>query len=183
MRRAVSKPGDPENGCRPGVRPCPTAKAKRKKIKSNRNSGETKKTNAKRDPDNRDGLGEKAAQIPIRATLIASNCCEALGITGRGYTPVLALCRALVGAGHDPRRPLHAYRGHVLALVVRSIGDGARLRVATHGVGFEGIPECTGGAPVRQNGPSVAGQRTDDARVCATACQRSVSGRGTGRHR
>jgi hypothetical protein len=42
---------------------------------------------------------------------------------------LLALCRALVTAGHDPNRPLHAYRGGVLCLCVRSIGEGARLTV------------------------------------------------------
>jgi hypothetical protein len=66
---------------------------------------------------------------PIRATLTGSNCCEALGITARGYAPVLDLCRALVKAGHEPRRPLHAYRGDVLALRVRSIGKGAKLTI------------------------------------------------------
>jgi hypothetical protein len=85
-----------------------------------------KKTNGNRDPDNHVSPG---AQIPIRATLVGSNCCEALGITARGYAPVLDLCRALVKADHDPRRPLHAYRGDVLALKVRSIGEGARLTV------------------------------------------------------
>jgi hypothetical protein len=66
---------------------------------------------------------------PIRATLLGSNRCEALGFTGRGHSPVFALCRALVAAGHDPRRSLHAYRGEVLALKVPSIGEGARLTV------------------------------------------------------
>jgi hypothetical protein len=42
---------------------------------------------------------------------------------------VFALCRALVTAGHDPNRPLHAYRGDVLCLRVRSIGEGARLTI------------------------------------------------------
>jgi hypothetical protein len=74
------------------------------------------------------GHDSPGAQIPIRATLRGSNFCEALGITARGYAPVLDLCRALVKAGHDPRRPLHAYRRDVLALKVRSIG-GARLTV------------------------------------------------------
>ena len=41
---------------------------------------------------------------------------------------MLALCRRLVEAGHDPARPLHAYRGDVLALAVTSIGLGARIR-------------------------------------------------------
>jgi hypothetical protein len=98
-------------------------------VSSDRISGDTKKTNGKRDPDNREDLGEESAQIPICATLFGSNCCEALGITARGSAPVLALCRALVAAGHDPRRPLHAGRGHVLALKVRSIGEGAKLAV------------------------------------------------------
>jgi hypothetical protein len=49
---------------------------------------------------------------------------------------VLALCRALVGAGYDPGRPLHVYRHRTLALTVRSIGEGARLRVSAHGTGF-----------------------------------------------
>jgi hypothetical protein len=67
--------------------------------------------------------------VPIRATLVGSKRCEALGLTGHGYAPVLTLCRALVAAGHDPRRPLHAYREDVLTLKVRSIGEGAKLIV------------------------------------------------------
>jgi hypothetical protein len=102
-------------------------------------------------------LSKHSAQVPIRATLVGSDCCEALGVTARGSAPVLALCRVLVAAGHDPRRSLHVFRGEVLALVVRSIGDGAGLRVATHGVGFERIPECTGGSRVQQNGQGVPG--------------------------
>jgi hypothetical protein len=94
--------------------------------RSNSGSGDTRKTDGKRDSNNHVSLG---AQIPIHATLIGSNCCEALGITARGYAPVLELCRALVAAGHDPRRSLHAYRGEMLALKVPSIGEGARLTV------------------------------------------------------
>jgi hypothetical protein len=105
----------------------------------------------------RAGLHEKPAQVPICATLSGSNRCEALGITKRGSAPLLALRRALMAAGHDPSRPLHAYRDDVLALWVRSIGDGARLRLASHGVGFERLPECTGGSRVRQNGQGVLG--------------------------
>lgn len=65
---------------------------------------------------------------PIRADL-SGNTCTALGITARGAAPVLALCRKLVVAGHDPTTPLHAYRGDMLALRVRSIGEGAGLTV------------------------------------------------------
>jgi hypothetical protein len=91
----------------------------------------------------------------IRAELKGSNRCEALGITAHGSTPVLALCRALIEAGHDPRRPLHVYRAQLLTLAVRSIADGARL--ATHGVGFERTPGCTGGAPAPQDAPPALG--------------------------
>jgi hypothetical protein len=96
-----------------------------------------------------------SVRFPIRATLIGSDHCEALGITGQGSAPVLALCRALVAAGHDTRRPLHVHRRETLALVVGSIGDGAKLRVATHGIGFERIAKCTGGPPARQIAPTI----------------------------
>lgn len=65
----------------------------------------------------------------FRAELIGSDCCCVLGITARTTTPVLALCRRLVEAGHDPNRPLHAYRGDTLCLRVHSIGKGAQLTV------------------------------------------------------
>ena len=65
----------------------------------------------------------------IFAELIGSNTCTAAGVTVVDHAPVFALCRALVTAGQDPNRPLHAYRGDVLWLCVRSIGEGARLAV------------------------------------------------------
>jgi hypothetical protein len=72
--------------------------------------------------------------VVIEAELTGSTECSARGLTAHGPAPVLALCRALIGASYDPRRPLHVYRGQVLALKVRSIGEGARLTVAdTHG--------------------------------------------------
>ena len=81
-------------------------------------------------PASRGELSQASASLaPIRATLVGSDHSEALGLTGHGYTPVLALCRALLAAGHDARRPLHAYRGDVLALKVCSIGEGAKLIV------------------------------------------------------
>jgi hypothetical protein len=77
--------------------------------------------------------------IPIRATLVGSSRCEAEAITARGNTPVLNLCRVLVEAD-DPNRPLHAYRGHVLALSVHSIGEGARLTVKEDRCGPRFVP-------------------------------------------
>jgi hypothetical protein len=79
----------------------------------------------------------------IRAVIEGAEQCVALGRKVRASAPVLALCRELIAAGHDLGRPLHVYRDGVLALRVRSIGEAARLRVASHGVGFEFDKECT----------------------------------------
>jgi hypothetical protein len=73
-------------------------------------------------------LPTKKAQA-IFAKLIGNNTCMAAGITVVDHAPVLALCRALVTVGQDLNRPLHAYRGDVLCLRVRSIGEGARLTI------------------------------------------------------
>jgi hypothetical protein len=68
-------------------------------------------------------------QLAVRAELTGSDRCSAIGIEVRGAAPVLALCRKLVDAGHDPATPLEAWRGAVLCLRVRSIVAGARLTV------------------------------------------------------
>jgi hypothetical protein len=65
----------------------------------------------------------------VRAELLGDNTAIAAGITARGRAPVLALCRALIEAGHDPNQPLEAYRGDRLCLRLRSIGVAARLTV------------------------------------------------------
>jgi hypothetical protein len=65
----------------------------------------------------------------VRAEIIHSGQCSAENITARGPAPILKLCRLLIKAGFDPGRPLHAYRGDVLSLRVRSIGEGAGLTV------------------------------------------------------
>ena len=64
-----------------------------------------------------------------RAELIGSNTCTACGITVRRHAPVLAMCRRMIEAGHDPSARLEVYRGAVLALTVRSIGEGSQLTV------------------------------------------------------
>ena len=74
-------------------------------------------------------LLQNPSQASISATLIGSSRCAAEGISVQAYGPVLALCRALIEAGHDPGRALHAHRGGVLAVVIRSIGEGAGLTV------------------------------------------------------
>jgi hypothetical protein len=71
-----------------------------------------------------------AGQGAVRAQLLGSSQATAHGVTVSGRNaPVLALCRALIEAGHDPDTPLEAYRGDLLCLRVRSIGEGARLTV------------------------------------------------------
>jgi hypothetical protein len=72
----------------------------------------------------------------ILAELTGSDRCTALGITVNAYAPVLSLCRQLVAAGHDPAMPLDGYRGGVLALQVRSIGEAAGLDINSKGTGF-----------------------------------------------
>ena len=72
---------------------------------------------------------------PLRATIVKSDQCEADGHSMRAYSPVLALCRKLVEAGYDPCRPLHAYRGEIVAIRVRSIGEGASLAVRDNRLG------------------------------------------------
>ena len=91
-----------------------------------------------------------APQAAIRAELLADDRCCALGMTVRHPAPVLALCRLLVEAGHDPATPLEAWRGDVPCLRIRSIGAAAALRIGTHGVGFETLSECTAASPVEE---------------------------------
>src|SRR5262249_30237157 len=54
----------------------------------------------------------------VRAWLTGDDTCSALGITVQSTSPVLALCRKLVDAGHDPATPLDVYRADVRALKI-----------------------------------------------------------------
>jgi hypothetical protein len=63
------------------------------------------------------------------ALLIGSATAIAAGIAVPGHAPVTRLCRRLLEAGYDPALTLEVYRGTVLCLRVRSIGEGARLTV------------------------------------------------------
>jgi hypothetical protein len=74
-------------------------------------------------PDGAEDNPSQLSQQAIRADLIGSDTAVALGLIINSSSPVLALCRALVEAGHDPAIPLEAYRGNVLCLRVRSIGE------------------------------------------------------------
>jgi hypothetical protein len=67
--------------------------------------------------------------IPIHAKIVGTDTCAAEGITAVNNAPVLELCRKLIAAGCDPKRPLQAYRGSTLCLTVSSIAWGARTAV------------------------------------------------------
>jgi len=72
----------------------------------------------------------------IRSELTGSESASACGITVHVSSPVIALCKALVAAGHDPAEPMEAYRGAALALRVRAIGEAAGLKVTAEAAGF-----------------------------------------------
>jgi hypothetical protein len=73
----------------------------------------------------------------IRCELSGSDTAEALGHIVTSSSPVLALCRDLAEAdGCFLHAPLAAFRGPILCLWVRSIGEAARLEVNPHGTGF-----------------------------------------------
>jgi hypothetical protein len=78
----------------------------------------------------------------IRAELSSDSYCTALGLTVRSPSPVLALCRKLIEVStYGSSTPLNAYRGDVLCLQVRSIGEAATLTVDDHGTGFRTASE------------------------------------------
>ncbi len=84
----------------------------------------------------------------IYADLSNDDVCEALGITIKSPSPLLDLCRALVEAGCDPSTPLEAYRGDVLCLRIRSIGEAAKLEIGSDGVGFKPVRKPVTAAPM-----------------------------------
>jgi hypothetical protein len=91
-------------------------------------------------------------QQATRADLIGANICTALGLAINSSSPVLALCRALIEAGHDPATPLEAYRGETLCLSVRSIGEAANIEVnGNTRFTFVGERNRQTAPPMRQN--------------------------------
>lgn len=92
--------------------------------------------------NNRNNAGLQISAV--RAEIINSGECSAEGHSARGHSPVLQLCRLLVAAGHDPARPLHAFRGNMLCLVIRSIGEAAGLEINAHGSRFGKLEGSTG---------------------------------------
>ena len=90
-------------------------------------------------------------QQAIRAQLRGDDTCDACGITVWSSSPVLEICRRLIKGGCDPQRPLWAYRGKTLALIVMSIGQGAQLEIDGHGIGFKQAHERGRGPSVRKS--------------------------------
>jgi hypothetical protein len=93
---------------------------------------------------------QSAQAVSIRAELIGSDCCSALGLVAHGSAPVFALCRKLVDAGDNSATPLEVWRCDTLALTIRSIGEGAKVEVSPRGVGFVHRPDVRGGSHVAQ---------------------------------
>jgi hypothetical protein len=87
----------------------------------------------------------------ILTTLTASDTASACGITVRSSTPGLALCRKLIAVGQDPDQPMQVWRGPVLCLRVRSIGEAAGIEVNGQGTGF--IPSPVRCPPKITNSP------------------------------
>jgi hypothetical protein len=77
-----------------------------------------------------------APSTTLHAQLVRSDTAVAAGITARGTSPVLLLCRKLLAVGHDPATPMQVWRGNTLCLSIRSIDAAAGLRVNTHGTAF-----------------------------------------------
>jgi hypothetical protein len=110
----------------------------------------------------------------IRAELAGVDCCSARGVTAQGQAPVLVLCRLLLEIGCDPATPLDAYRGDVLCLQVRSIGEAAALEINAKGTGF--VARCSvRTAPPVAAGYSAAGS-APAANAPAQASLRTVRG-------
>jgi hypothetical protein len=95
----------------------------------------------------------------IVARLVGSDIATAFGLTATSPSPVLLLCRRLADAGHDPATPLHVYRGDSLALIIRSIGEAARLEINGKGTGFVTRHAVGTGSPVAPNAPALTGHR------------------------
>jgi hypothetical protein len=110
------------------------------------------------------------ARDPIIAAITGSHTAVALDITVQSPSPVLCLCRVLLGAGMDPDQPLHAFRGDVLALTICTLAEGARLEVGQHGTGFTArhercaAPSVAASAAARIEGPGFAERASEAAR-------------------
>jgi hypothetical protein len=98
-----------------------------------------------------------AYEQTIRAELAWSDTATALGIVAHNSSPLIALCRKLVEAGHDPATPLEAWRASTFCVRVRSIGETAELAVNSKGTSFiKAARTVRTGPPVRANAGGVS---------------------------
>lgn len=100
------------------------------------------------------GNSPKQVQV-ICAEIVGIDCASAEGITAHGPAPVLKLCRLLIQSGIGAATPLEAYRGPVLCLRIRSIGEGAALSVDEIRTAFcrwKAFPSAAGSPSMRQTG-------------------------------
>ncbi|SRR6266700_2758746 len=135
---------------------------------------------------NRD-CNTRASQRPaiIRAELTGADTCEAEGVTVTAPAPVLALCRKLIEAGLDQDRRLDVYRAGVLALRVRSLGEGARLTVVDNRHGRPvfrpfreagcGVVTASPGAPIGNSAPGWRRQRVSAPAIKRAEAERLVA--------
>lgn len=115
---------------------------------------ENRTFNSKQQLESSDFQTEKSRppdNISLRTELSGDDTATALGITTRGSAPVLALCRQLIKAGHNPATPLEAWRGNILCFRVRSIGEAAQLEINGRGTGFKWRAAVGTASPMRQN--------------------------------
>ena len=63
--------------------------------------------------------------MAITARISSDTIAEAEGVVVHTGSPILALCRELVAAGHGSTTAMEVYRGDTLALHIRSIGEAA----------------------------------------------------------
>jgi hypothetical protein len=83
------------------------------------------------------------SQAPVIGVIDNTNICRIGDQTTVSRTPILTACRELLAQGVNPDRALEIYRRGILAVRVRSIGEGARLTIREDRHGVELAPHRT----------------------------------------
>jgi hypothetical protein len=100
-------------------------------------------------------LGQKGCLI-MKAEFLDDDTCRTADFEVRGYAPALDMCRRLLAEGFDPATPLEVYRGDMLCLRIRAIGEGATLCVEDDKIGKPRFAKrrrkSTGGARMSEFG-------------------------------
>jgi hypothetical protein len=116
----------------------------------------------------------QSQDLPLYAELTGDNFASLGEIVVRGRTPVLSLCRELLAQGVDPDQALEVYRRGVLALKVRSIGEGAKLTVEESSDGRPRFRKfrpwgSEGSPPSAKNDPALSEWQDWPAQSCEAA--------------